>query len=319
MKKSCLALLISTVILITGCEDKINTQKLLDAEKTIMQLESQLRASQAEIEQAKKRFPALNVEIEALFNKSEHVELTQAQKEDYSLESSEVRVFASIPKTNVQWLDQLLLTQFLQFILHIEAGNEGLLNSQQVLSKQDEISPETAVQHLQQVYDTLIENIKEFPVIGMHSSLESQYLGQRNHLVSFSMRVDEYMGGAHGMYMTHYVNIDINKRKVLTLNELINTKQREKLKALLWQTYREQRVDENGQYNGFTTPEEFRVSENFYFGPNGIVFVYPPYELGSFAEGEIELELNWFMANEMLNLDYQRTPKDGFNQNSTAM
>lgn len=308
MKKSLLALLISSVFLLSGCEDKINTQKLLDAEKQIMQLESQLRSTQSELEKAKNAFPALNVEIVELFNKSEYVQLSKEKKAEFGQESSNVQVFTSLPKTNVAWLDQLLLTQV------FNALGVGLTQL-----KAEEITQDELTQILQQRYDTLISEIKEQPAIEMSRSLESYYLGQRNNIASFYFFSYDYYGGAHGMFMTNYANVDINKKKVITLNDLIEPRNQDKVKDALWEIYSIERLDENGEYNGFIAKDDFRISENFYFGTNGIRFVYPVYELGPYSEGEVEIELDWYMANKLFNSDYHRTAKDGFEQNPIEM
>lgn len=312
MKKSFLALLISSAMLVTACEDRINTQKLLDAEKNIMQLESELRTTKAELEKAKTIFPALNVEIVELFNQSEKVKSTKEQKEEFDIESSEVQVFASIPKTNVEWLNQLLLGQLYNLAQLHDSAEESQTDVEQVLLKSEEINQEIVIQQLQRTYRDFLDAVKEAPTIGMFRSLESQYLGQRNHIASFSVLAHDYMGGAHGLFMTHYFNVDTHKQKVISLEDLLDLRKLDKLKKELWQIYSRDRTNEKGEYYGFAEENDIRISENFYFNKYGIVFVYPPYELGSFAEGEVELELDWSIANEYLNKDYQRTKKDGF-------
>lgn len=304
MKKSLFTLLIGSVFLLSGCEDKINTQKLLDAEKQIMHLSTQLKSAQAELEKSKNVFPSLNVEIVELFNKSEDVKLSKEQKAEFERESSAVQVFASIPKTNVAWLDQLLLAKVFSTL------GVGLTQL-----KAEEITKDELTQILQQRYDTLMSDIKEQPAVAMSSSLESYYLGQRNNIVSFYFFSYDYYGGAHGMFMTHYANVDINKKKVITLNDLIDPRNQDKVKDALWEIYSIERLDENGEYNGFIAKNDFRISENFYFGLNSIRFVYPVYELGPYSEGEVEIELDWSMANKLFNSDYHRTAKDGFGQN----
>ncbi len=58
MKKSLLALLIGSVFLISACEDGKMTQTVLEAEKQIVQLGTELKNAQADL--AKKRLKLQN-------------------------------------------------------------------------------------------------------------------------------------------------------------------------------------------------------------------------------------------------------------------
>lgn len=76
------------------------------------------------------------------------------------------------------------------------------------------------------------------------------------------------------------------------------------VKKHLWEAYQERLQRLNTEVT--VSQQEFRVSDNFYFGANGLVFVYPPYELAAYAEGLIELTLDYSLVNELLNKKYQQ-------------
>ncbi len=309
MKKSLLTLLVITTFALSACDDKALQEKISQAESKIQQLETELKTAQTaltekqaefdklttEAEQTKKAFPALHVKIETLFDKTETLKFEKDPQDEFAREESGVSVFATAANTGVAWLDKLLLEQ--------------MISSE---DKPMEGTKENAQKYFNRQFTDFIATAKEEKPIGLSLSVVTQYLGQRNNIVSFSQFYDEYHGGAHGIYSSHFLNIDINKQAIISLDDLVKSEHKEKLKGLLWQTYSETRVDESGQYIGFGDPKEFEIVDNFYFTETGVTFVYPVYALGAFAEGEIELEANWFDINQWLNPEYQRTEADGF-------
>lgn len=320
MKKSLLTLLIASAFFTVGCEDSKMTQALLEAEKNIVQLGNDLKVTKAdldkkveelnalsavnaenetlkaELEKAQKNV-ALQVEIVKIFDKSEVIKHAPKPKEEYQLEETGVAHFVAIPKTNLAWLNQL----FINKVYDPEALKTTPNPTEQDLVAQSEKN-----------YQGMLADAKGEPVLGIEESIRSDYLGQRNHIASFMMQAYSYGGGAHGMHHTAYINVDLNKKAEIRLDDLIGSKNQGKLKKVLWKNYSDERLDEKGKYNGFANPKEFRISDQFYFDRNGIVFVYPPYELGPYAEGDVEILAGWEEINELLNGDYQRTEKDGF-------
>ena len=111
-----------------------------------------------------------------------------------------------------------------------------------------------------------------------------------------------YSGGAHGMYSTQFLNIDLTKKTLLDIDDVINPDQHDKLKELLWETYSNASNNET-----FTPKSEFYVEKDFYFSHDGITFIYPPYAIGSFAEGEKELTVYWWelKENKLLSPQFQ--------------
>lgn len=324
MKKSLLALSVLAAIFTTGCEDKVATQKLLEAEKVAVELGNQLKTAQNEVEKlqtetttlkaereelkkqldkASKSMPALDVEVVELFNKEEQVKHKKDpnEEEEFFREESFISSFASYPKTGIEWLDQLLLNEI------YGTDSEG--------KKKSNLNEAAVRKQLEQEFEEMRKEAKEDKPIGLSESVDSSYVGQRSNIATFSVSFHSYMGGAHGMYSTRYLNVDMDKKSLITLNDLISKKNHEKVKELLWGQYSSQRLDTEGKYDGYIKKEDMDISEQFYFTSYGIVFVYPPYHLGSFAEGEIEVTLYWSEGNELVSPNYRRTKKDGFGLN----
>lgn len=331
MKKSLIALLISSVLVLSACDDQVQ-QKLLEAEKKIVQLEtdyktvqdsltakeneltqtkttlaskeSELAALQAENEKHKQQaFPALQVEIVPLFKKTGVIKHSQEKKEEFAPEQSEISVSASTAKTGVEWLDQLLLQ---------ELYNNYLSREEQDKQPNKAVSEADMVKFFSEMYQTSEKAAKEDKPIGYEDFASTYYVGQRNNIVSFTQNFYNYTGGAHGMYHTRYLNIDINKKAVITLNDLVSPKNQNKLKEQLWAIYVSTQAEKGTQETELFTPKkEFFVAENFYFDQHGITFVYPVYALAAYAEGETELTLSYDELKDLLNPDYRPSAKDG--------
>lgn len=316
MKKPLLALSVSSLFLLAGCDDQA-AGKLLEAEKQLVKLQTdfntaktsisqleaelnQLKPAYEALQKAQADFPALQVEIATFFDKSETLKFEKDPKDEFAREESTVGVFVSLPQTQVEWLDRLLQEQAFRWIIE---------NNPQ---KSETFTAQLFEEKLELHYQSLIRHAKEYKPLGVREGLSSYYLGQRNHIASFRMLYDAYSGGAHGMHFNTYLNVDTRTKSVITLNDLVDVKDQGKIKEMLWQNYRYSRSNENGEYAVAVDEKAFRISENFYFSEAGIHFVYPPYELGAYAEGEVEVLLGWYEGNYYLNKAYQRTEKDGF-------
>lgn len=100
-----------------------------------------------------------------------------------------------------------------------------------------------------------------------------------------------YTGGAHNMYSTSLICFDKKTGKKLQLKDVLTADGIKVLPAYLDRVARlqyditnQKPLDEN---NFFV--KQIKPSENFYLTSTGIGFLYPPYELKSFADGEINL------------------------------
>lgn len=131
------------------------------------------------------------------------------------------------------------------------------------------------------------------------SSIVVRYVGQNQHLASFEMMSYTYSAGAaHGMYHKEFVNFDLKSQKRIALQDLLLPNATQKVIDGLFST--------NGTWlsDHSIDPGQLQLSDNFYYGANGIVFVYPLYELASYAEGMSELNLPYFLAKDSIKPEY---------------
>lgn len=138
------------------------------------------------------------------------------------------------------------------------------------------------------------------------SSTYVRFVSQNYNLATFAIQSYSYSAGAaHGMSHQEFVNFDLTNKKHITVSELLkpdmNTKLRDELYA----------ANQNWLEEHNIKKEQLQVSDNYYYGVNGIVFVYPLYELASYAEGMSELTLPYYAAKEFVKAEYLPSlPKD---------
>ncbi|MBF7684357.1 DUF3298 domain-containing protein [Acinetobacter sp. B10A] len=131
------------------------------------------------------------------------------------------------------------------------------------------------------------------------SNYSVRFIAQNYHLITFVLESDSYSAGAaHGMYHKEYVIFDLNTQKRVTMSDLYSTDQQMKVYQALYSA-NEPWLKEHGIEAGKLEP-----TDNFYYGQDGLVFVYPLYELASYAEGMTELTLPYVDAKTLINPQY---------------
>lgn len=144
---------------------------------------------------------------------------------------------------------------------------------------------------------TVKENLEDVDV--SKTSMVIRYIGQNDKLATFVLSNSMYTAGAaHGMYHNEYVNFDLKQKKRIALEDLlVDGAENQVVKAL---------YDANSMWlsDHSIIPEKLKLSDNFYYGAQGIVFVYPLYELASYAEGMTELVLPYHMVNNLIKPEY---------------
>lgn len=305
MKLSLLALLLTAVIL-SGCKDEQLSSKLLETEKKVAKLEADLQQSQQvlatkdreltqfqlALAQQKQTIPALTVKSSELFNQSNEIKHIKDPNDEFYRESTPISVSANMLETGIEWIDNQLLLAYLS-----KEQQAGLTHGAEIKI--------AVLKSLQEEYQSQEKDAKEFKSIGHESSYHTYYVGQREHIATFQQFFYQYSGGAHGMHQTTYLHFDGKKKARLTLNDLVSADERDALKEMLWEVYLSKLSEQDREITEpFMPKSEFFISENFYFVPNGINFVYPLYSLASYAEGEIELFLTFPQLKEVMNPDY---------------
>lgn len=138
---------------------------------------------------------------------------------------------------------------------------------------------------------------KEASEMGMSLSIENEtrlmVMFENEKVISLAQFIYSYTGGAHGNYGTKVVTLNKITGNTLTLSDVLTPEGIKMLPTLLDAVARVQyaiknknSLDQNGFFVKTITP-----STEFYITKSGIGFIYPPYELRSFADGEITLQV----------------------------
>lgn len=280
MKKTLVAALISSVILLTGCQDKDTEAKIKQLNQTVAQLSAENTKLKEQIE---KTVPAIFVENDEIFNQSEIIKHPKS-KEDYQPEETKIEYSISTIKTNIDWLNDLLWKKLTE--------NEEMKN----------ISREQFVARYQTAFEEDKKEVKETPSLGISHSMWTDFIAQKEKLATFAISFYDYEGGAHGIEGNRYFTIDLTTRHILTLNDLFNEKDLPKVKTLLWEQYN----DSNKEYEPVIGADSFNLSNNIYLDSRGVHFIYDVYEIAPYAAGEQDLLLYFGQLEVLFKAEFKR-------------
>ncbi|MAW95829.1 MULTISPECIES: DUF3298 and DUF4163 domain-containing protein [unclassified Leeuwenhoekiella] len=112
-----------------------------------------------------------------------------------------------------------------------------------------------------------------------------------------------YYGGAHGYGSTHFINFDENTKEVLTTETLF--KDLEGFKILAEKRFRSQYQlapkEDLGETGYFFTEDNFDLPQNIGFKNDQLILLYNPYEIASYAEGQLILRFDLAEVKDYLN------------------
>ncbi|WP_443092493.1 DUF3298 domain-containing protein [Basfia succiniciproducens] len=327
MSKTTLSLLISATLLLSACNDeevRSLKEQLQTSRQQIAQLQAELqqtnatstiKADSAQPEAAisptedtaiqdkiiQDEIPTLYVKPVTVFDKTEKFNFNVSKKPKNNeplYEESHIHYAMHTVETGIEWLDSLLYQNLMADITIEDADKQKEFES--IPNAKDRYAA-----FIEYFYNNALPEIKNGTTLGSDYYINLDYVGQRENILTFKVANYMYDGGAHGMYSTDYINIDSRKKAVIDLNTLVNKDKQNQLKELLWKSYLAYTNNDNSDIP-FTEKQDFDISQQFYFSSEGVNFVYPPYALGSFAEGEITLSISWSDAKNIINKDYLR-------------
>ena len=297
MKKSFLAILISSLVLLSACEDKQTQAKLQQAEQTVTQLQTEPKTTQDELAKVRSEIPVIFAKEVEIFNQSAEF---KNPKPDAPFPESIASSNVSAVDTGVAWLNDLIYNKMI--------GDDFSIDDK---AKEQEIKAiANAKDRLQAIlaynYEGARKSAEAFETRADEYSQTMRYIGQRQNVMTFEQNVYVDGGGAHPIGWTNYINIDANKKAIIDLESAFGKENLPQLKAALWEEYKayngQNEIKNESEF--FVQKDELEPSPDFYFTVNGITFVYAPYAIGPYAEGEIKLSLPWEVARDLLKPEY---------------
>ncbi len=122
----------------------------------------------------------------------------------------------------------------------------------------------------------------------------------------YELLASEYMGGAHGMYGMSYVCIDMQNRKVWGLKDIMNIDTARLGKIIEQEARKEFGIPRTDSLNLRMLVDTIPVTDNIYFTHTGIVFSYTPYEIASYADGQVSFFIPFTHLKDMLTPEFKK-------------
>lgn len=119
----------------------------------------------------------------------------------------------------------------------------------------------------------------------------------------YQIDYNEYTGGAHGMYGTYFLNIDLKNLKRITLDELFTKDYMDILTDLIWsQLMADNNVDSREELEemGYCTTGDVSEIKNFYLNKDGLTILYNPYEITPYSMGQVKVTIPYQMLEHIL-------------------
>lgn len=140
-----------------------------------------------------------------------------------------------------------------------------------------------------------------------YNSIIIDTIYSKKSIIVLEEKIESYMGGAHGNYNTQYYTFDTKSQTQLLVNNLFNKKE---LTELAYNYFLEQ--------NGLTKKEidiekegywfkdnKFHLNDNFSIDNKNLIFIFNPYEIASYAQGQIIIEIPLLKLNSIVKEEYK--------------
>lgn len=140
-----------------------------------------------------------------------------------------------------------------------------------------------------------------------YKTVKSQVQFYQKNLLVYRYRYEEYTGGAHGIYMTSFLNLNLDTLLPIRLDDLFVADAQEALTDLLWnQLMADHRVATREELEdmGYASTGELAPTENFYLDDYGITFYYNVYEIAPYVMGPTEIRLPWDMVKHLRKMEF---------------
>ncbi|MGJ8658217.1 PdaC/SigV domain-containing protein [Cellulophaga fucicola] len=134
------------------------------------------------------------------------------------------------------------------------------------------------------------------------ATVDGSVVYENDKIITIELQTYEFTGGAHGYESSIFFNFDVEKGELLNNEDLFTSK--EAFYTLAETKFRTQEkipLDVPINDTGFMFEEEvFMLPINIGYTKDGLKLLYNTYEVGSYADGQIEVLLPYAEVNQML-------------------
>lgn len=136
-----------------------------------------------------------------------------------------------------------------------------------------------------------------------YKGIESHVQLYTNYLLVYRIDYNEYTGGAHGIYMSTFLNMNLRTLAPLRLDDLFVSDYKDQLTDLLWnQLMADNKVATHQELEdmGYATTGNLEPTENFYISKDGITFYYNVYDIAPYVMGPVKITIPYEMMQHLL-------------------
>lgn len=130
--------------------------------------------------------------------------------------------------------------------------------------------------------------------MGYYRYITTRVACQKDEHLCMEVMVEDYTGGAHEYAYSQMLNMDLKNRKVLSLEDLFTDDFHEtlcdRILERLLKDYRASDLEEL-EDKGIGVLGPIEPSNNFILSDKTITFIFNPYDIASWADGRIDVEL----------------------------
>lgn len=150
-------------------------------------------------------------------------------------------------------------------------------------------------------------DIDDLPDSEFYTLLNLDTINIKKNFIIISEHEETFTGGAHGMYSDSYYHFDILKQKLLELNNLFDIEKLNKVgEKYFLQEKGLTKKSINLESEGYSFEEnKFQLNNNYYFSDDKIIFTYNPYEIASYAEGQITIKIPKSELKNIIKKEYE--------------
>lgn len=150
-----------------------------------------------------------------------------------------------------------------------------------------------------------LSQVSDKSEIGYEWTVVPKRLDNHNNVVQVAIHENTYTGGAHGVETMQVMLFDMDLQSQIDYTDIIDLDNGD-FYHLLEQAY-DAFIADLGETDikAYKETHPFEVSQVMYFDKKGIVFVYQPYQIASYAAGIPTLTLSYDKINHLLKPQYQ--------------
>lgn len=131
-------------------------------------------------------------------------------------------------------------------------------------------------------------------------------LNAKGPLVTMVLNTSSYLGGAHGSSSQQYYNFDLEKQKLVKLDEVLAPNQLAALENQAHEAFKTWVIESKlaNDVSEYEQAWKFKLSDNYYLSQQGLILQYGEYEIGPYVVGLPRLTIPYDQLQTILKKQY---------------